>query len=138
LTELGVWVDNIPADWIVGRSIPCVDSWDDPNALIDTGVFQIGDHGPLMSMVEGLVQSNLEVSRETVWRNIRRVFERLGIKVYVFHDRVEIRGFIPTEVIDIPGSGKGTNRGPIIPLARGLGGWIKIVLPRESASGGEV
>jgi len=39
----------------------------------------------------------------------------LGIKVFIFRDRVEIRGFIPTEVIDIPGIGEGINRGAIIP-----------------------
>jgi hypothetical protein len=116
LTELGVWVDSIPDNWIAGHNIPCVDSWDDPDALIDTGSFQIGEHGPLMTMVEGPVQSNFEVPRETVLRNVRNILKWLGIKVYVFHDRVEIRGFIPTEVIDIPGSGKGTNGGPIIPL----------------------
>ena len=44
LTELGVWVDNIPNNWIVGRSIQCIDSSDEPNALIDTGTFRIGDH----------------------------------------------------------------------------------------------
>jgi hypothetical protein len=30
------------------------------------------------------------------------IFQRLGIRVYVFHDWVEIKGFIPTEVMDIP------------------------------------
>jgi len=118
LTELGVWVDSIPDEWIVGRSIPCVDSWDDPDALIDTGAFQIGEYGPLVTMVDSPVKFvNLEVPRETVWRNIRKIFERLGIRVYIFRDRVEIRGFIPTEVIGIPIVGDGINRGAIIPSA---------------------
>ncbi len=52
-----------------------------------------------------------------MWRNIRNIFKWLGIRVYVFHDRVEIRGFIPTEVIDIPIVGDVINRGAIIPSA---------------------
>ncbi len=115
-TELGVWVDSIHDDWIVARSIPCVDSWNDPGALIDTGAFQFGEYGPLMTMVDNPVQFiNLEVPREIVWRNIRKIFERLGIRVYVFRDRVEIRRFIPTEVIDIPIVGDVINRGAITP-----------------------
>ena len=118
LTELGVWVDSIHDDWIVDHIIPCVDSWDDPGALIDTGAFQIGEYGPLMTMVDSPVQfANLEVPRETVWRNIRKIFKWLGIRVYVFRDRVEIRGFIPTEVIDIPIVGDVISRGAIIPSA---------------------
>ena len=109
-------MDSIPGDWIVGRSIPYVDSWDDPDALIDTGAFQIGEYGPLMTMVDSPVQfANLEVPRKSVWRNIRNIFEWLGIRVYVFRDRVEIRGFIPTEVIDIPIVGDGINKWAIIP-----------------------
>jgi len=49
----------------------------------------------------------------------------MGIRIYIFSDRVEIRGLIPAEAIDIPGSGKGINRGPIIPSSihqvRGIG-----------------
>jgi len=121
LTELGVWVDNIPDDWIAGRLITGVDSWDDPEALINTETFQVGEYGLLMSMVDGLPQSNFEVPRETVWRNIRRILEWLGIRVYIFRDRIEIRGFIPTEVIDVSGAGNATNRGSIIPSIRGRG-----------------
>jgi len=122
LTELGVWVENIPDDWIVGRIIPSVDSWDDPDALIDTGAFQIGEYGPLMTIVDSPVQfANLEVPREILWRNIGNIFKWLGIRVYVFRDRVEIRGFIPTEVIDIHGGGNGLDRGAIIPSLRGRG-----------------
>ena len=60
---------------------------------------------------------NLEVPRETVWRNIRKIFERLGIRVYIFRGRIEIRGFIPTEVIDIPIVGDVINRRAIVPSA---------------------
>jgi len=61
----------------------------------------------------------MEVPREMVLKNIRSAFERLVIRVYVFRDRLEIRGFIPTEVIDIPNS---VNRGEaIIPTPRGRG-----------------
>jgi hypothetical protein len=49
----------------------------------------------------------------------RRTFEGLGIKMYVFRDRVEIRGFIPTEVMDIPGETGHAMGGAIICSARG-------------------
>ena len=39
-----------------------------------------------------------------------KILEWLGISVFVFRDRVEIRGFIPTEVIDIPCVGNSTIR----------------------------
>lgn len=39
---------------------------------------------------------------DTIWRNIRETFNRLNIKVYVFKDRIEIKGLIPTEIIDLP------------------------------------
>ena len=74
-----------------------------------------------MSMVDGPAQSNFEVPRQMVLRNIRGIFDWLGIRVYLFRDRVEIRGFIPTEVIDIASVGDGVNRGAIIPSVRGRG-----------------
>jgi hypothetical protein len=54
-------------------------------------------------------------------QNIRHAFEWLGIKVYVFHDRVEIRGFIPTQVMDIPHRVDYAYGGAIISLGRGMG-----------------
>ena len=128
LTELGIWVDKMPdamETWIV-NSIPTVDRWDDPNALHDTGLLQIGKYGPEFSVVEGPAQWNVEVSRETLWRNIRSFLKWLCIKVYVFSDRAEVRGFIPTEVIDFPDVGDISKRAAIIPSAipkgRGSGG----------------
>ncbi len=87
---------------------------DDPKALINIGVFHMGEYGSSMEIVDGDAQSNLESPKETVWQNIRSIFKWLGIKVFIFRDRVEIRGFIPTEVIDIPGIGEGVNRAAII------------------------
>jgi len=46
------------------------------------------------------VTSNMQLPRDFVRRNIRNFFNEYGIKVYVFHDRIEIRGHIPTQVID--------------------------------------
>ncbi|MFC1902562.1 recombinase family protein [Chloroflexota bacterium] len=119
LTELGIWLDKMPdamETWIV-NSIPTVDSWDDPNALHDTGLLQIGKYGPEFSVVEGPAQWNVEVSKETLWRNIRSFLKWLGIKVYVFSDRAEVRGFIPTEVIDYSDVWDISKRAAIIPSA---------------------
>jgi len=117
LTELGIWVDKMPEgleNWIVG-TIPTSDTWDDPHALSNTSSLQIGIYGPEYTVVEGLAQSNLEISKDIVLRNIRDFFKWLDIKVYVFHDRVEIRGFMPTEVIDLPDTRDGLKRAAIIP-----------------------
>jgi hypothetical protein len=70
------------------------------------------------------VNWNLEVTRDTIWRNMRETFNRLDIRVYIFNDRVEIRGQIPTEVIDMPQEATRPKREPIIYSARGSGGWI--------------
>jgi hypothetical protein len=78
-----------------------------------------------MSIVDGPeVNWNFEVTRDTIWRNIRDIFNRLNIKVHIFNDRVEIRGRIPTETIDIPQEATHPKKEPIICSARGLGGWI--------------
>ena len=59
-----------------------------------------------------------EIPREVVWRNIRQFFERFGIKVYVFRNSVEIRGFLPTEVMEIPDAANDrAGREAIIPSA---------------------
>ena len=85
------------------------------------GFFRIG--GTLYRMEDGLVPA-MEFAREKVRQNIRCAFEGLGIKVYVFRDRVESRGFIPTEVMDIPGETGHAMGGAIICSARGSGGWV--------------
>jgi hypothetical protein len=74
--------------------------------------------GMTMSIVDGPeVNWNVEITRETIWRNIREIFHRLNIKVYVYNDRVEIRGHIPTEIIDIPQEATRPKGEPIIYLA---------------------
>ena len=87
-----MWFDSITDGWVVGKYVYNIDNWDDPEALVNSGTFQLGEYGLLMEMVEGAVKWNLEVSRDTVMRNIRKVFEWLHIKAYVCHDRIEITG----------------------------------------------
>ena len=126
------WAMDIPENVITGfelpavtlQSLPTVGAWDEPAMIQLEDFFRFGDNGPLMRMVDGpTASSNLEVPREMVWQNIRRIFESFGIRVYVFHDRVEIRGFIPTEVMDIPRGGDRTSGEAIIYSVRGLRGW---------------
>jgi hypothetical protein len=86
-------------------------------------ILRIPEMGMTMYIVDGPeANGNLEITRETIWRNIRETFSRLNIKVYVYNDRVEIRGNIPTEIIDIPQEITHPKWGPIICSARGLGG----------------
>ena len=81
---------------------------------------RIPEMGMTMSIVDGPeCDWNLEITRDTHWKNIREIFDRLGIKVHVFNDRVEIRGHIPTEIIDIPRGAGRPERGPIICSAGG-------------------
>jgi hypothetical protein len=64
-------------------------------------ILRIPEMGMTMYIVDGPeANGNLEITRETIWRNIRETFSRLNIKVYVYNDRVEIRGNIPTEIIE--------------------------------------
>jgi hypothetical protein len=80
--------------------------------------------GIAMNIVGGPeMSSNLEITRDTIRRNIRETFELLNIKVYIFNDRAEIRGYIPTEVIPIPHEARTRKRGAIICSTRGYRGW---------------
>jgi hypothetical protein len=73
-----------------------------------------------MSIVDGPESnSNLEVTHDTISSNIRETFNRQNIEVYVFKDRAEIRGLIPSEIIDIPREADKPKWGPIICSARG-------------------
>ncbi len=121
LTELGVWAKSLPEDWIVGRVVSPGKAWDEPGAPEGSGLVKIGDLQ--RSMVDGSEAAwNTEVPREVVWRNIRQFFERFGIKVYVFRNSVEIRGFLPTEVMEISDAGdERVGREAIIPSAKGRG-----------------
>lgn len=40
--------------------------------------------------------------QETMMKNMRAILQEFDTKIYVFPDKVEIRGFIPTQVIDVP------------------------------------
>ena len=86
---------------------------------------RVPEMGLTMRIVDGPeVNWNFEITRDTIWRNIREVFNRLGIKVFVFWDKIEIRGYIPTEVIDIPRETDISRRGAIICSGGGLRGWV--------------
>jgi site-specific DNA recombinase len=121
LTELGIWAESVPEDWIAGHVVLPHGAWDEPGALEGLDVIRIGDTGPIIRMVDSPgVFCNLEVPREIVWQNIRNVLEWLCIRVYVFHDRVEMRGFIPTEVMDIDRGTDHIRREAITCSARGV------------------
>jgi hypothetical protein len=83
---------------------------------------RIPEAGIVMSIVDGpLVKSNFEMTRDMIWRNIRETFERLNIKVYIFNDRFETRGYIPTEIIPIPHEVRSRKREAIICSTKGCG-----------------
>ena len=112
LTEIGVWVDN--TDWVGGYKMSSIGSWDEPDTF-DIGEFRLGEKGPVMRMVDGHPRSNAEVSRETVYQNIRHVFELLQIRVYVFRDRIEMKGYFPKGTIEIPYEDDSEEKVSIIP-----------------------
>jgi hypothetical protein len=128
LTELGVQTVDFPEDWIVGHDAPGevagLENW----AVVEApDTLRIPELGMTMSIVDRPESNwNLEVTRDTIWRNIRETFNRLNIEVYIFNDRVEIRGHIPTEIIDIPQEAIRSKGEPIICSARGSGGWVTI------------
>lgn len=125
LAELGVQVIDFPENWIVGCDVPGgVDGLENWYCIEAPDTLSIPEAGVMMSIVDGPeVNSNLEITRDKIWRNIRETFERLNIKVYIFNDRVEIRGYIPTEVIPIPHETRSRKRGAIIRSTRGPRGW---------------
>ncbi len=69
-----------------------------------------------------------------ITRNRRGILQKFDVKVCVFHDKIEIRGFIPTQVLSLPNGDsvpdveefpvayRTDRRGPIICSARGTGG----------------
>ncbi len=95
---------DFPEGWFVGYDAPGdavgLENW----AVVESpSTLRIPEAGVTMRIVdEPEVKWNFEVTRDPIWRNINEAFDRLGIKVYIFNDRVEIRGHIPTDVINIP------------------------------------
>lgn len=124
LTELGVLAVDFPEDWIVGYNVPIEAVANEGYAAVEiTDVLRVEELGLSMRIVDGPEAiSNLEITRDIIWRNIREVFDRLGIKVYIFRDRIEIRGYMPTEVIEAPEGANTSGGGAIIGSARGSGG----------------
>lgn len=103
LTELGIRAESLPEDIITGSMLPAECAWDEPGTPEGSDFVRIGNAGPVLMMVDRPVEyCNLEIPRQTVEQNIRKTLESLGVRVYLFHDRAEIRGFIPTELMDIP------------------------------------
>jgi hypothetical protein len=123
LTEFGAWALELPEDtaFTGPLSLAAGGNFFEDSFLDPPGFFRIG--GTLYRIEDSLLPA-MEFPREEVRQNIRRTLEGLGIKVHVFRDRVEIRGFIPTEVMDIPGESGYAMGGPIISSARGSGGWV--------------
>jgi site-specific DNA recombinase len=129
LTELGIWMEGISEGAIGCTSLPvmtdgtlAVGVWDEPAIIRLENFFRLGYNGPLIRMVDAPeVPSHLEVSRDRVWQTIRGFLESFKIKVYVFRDRVEIRGLIPIEVLEIPRGTVHVKREAIISLTKGRG-----------------
>ncbi len=129
LTELGIWAMPIPQYKVVSLESPIVSAynpptvgaWDEPTMIQLEDFFRLGDNWPLMRMVNSPTESSDGVPKERVWQTIRGFFESFAIRVYVFHDRAEIRGFIPTEVMDIPRGGDRIRGEAIISSVRGRG-----------------
>ena len=55
---------------------------------------------------------------EGIKNNIRSLLQNFGIKVYVFKDRIRVRGLIPTEIISLSSKVKRLDRELIIPFVR--------------------
>jgi len=129
LTELGILMESIPEGAIASIGLPAMPdgtpalgAWDEPAMAQLENFFRLGYNGPLIRMVDAPeVPSLLEVSRDRVWQTIRGFLESFKIKVYVFRDRVEIRGLIPIEVLEIPRGTVRVKREAIISSARGRG-----------------
>ena len=129
LTELGILMEGISEVAIASIALPtmpdgalAVGAWDEPAMAQLENFFRLGYNGPLIRMVDAPeVLSCLEVSRDRVWQNIRDFLESFDIKVYVFRDRVEIRGLIPTELVEIPHGTVRAKREAVISSARGRG-----------------
>ena len=58
---------------------------------------------------------------EIIKKNIRAILHKFGTKVYVFRDRIEVRGLIPMEIITVSLGDKRSDRELIIPSVRGRG-----------------
>jgi len=129
LTALGIWMEGIPEAAIASIALPnmpdgtpAVGAWDEPAMVQLENFFRLGYNGPLIRMVDAPeVCSVLQVPRDRVWQTIQGFLESLDIKVYVFRDRVEIRGLIPTEVLEMPHGTVPLKREAIISSVRGRG-----------------
>jgi len=55
---------------------------------------------------------------EAITKNVRAVLQKFGTRVYVFRDRIEVRGLIPTQIISASSGAKRSKREPIIHSTR--------------------
>jgi len=58
---------------------------------------------------------------EVIKKNIRAILQKFGIRVYMFRDRIEVRGLIPSQIIKTAIGDERPNRESIIPSVRGRG-----------------
>ena len=58
---------------------------------------------------------------EVIKKNIRAILQKFEIRVYVFRDRIEVRGLIQSQIIKTAIGDKPPSREPIIPSVRGEG-----------------
>lgn len=58
---------------------------------------------------------------EVIKKNIRAILQKFGIRVYMFRDRIEVRGLIPSQIIKTAIGGERPSRELIIPSVRGRG-----------------
>ena len=116
LTELGVITVDFAEDWIAGYGIPLgMTGLENYTAIETPDMLKIPEIGLNMKIVEKPDTEgsswDFEITRDAIKNNIREIFDRLGIKVYLFRDRIEIRGYIPTEVLGMPLEPKDSRRG---------------------------
>ena len=58
---------------------------------------------------------------EVVKKNIRAILQKFGIRVYMFRDRIEVRGLIQSQIIKTAIGDEPPSRELIIPLVSGRG-----------------
>ncbi len=72
-------------------------------------------------MVNGYPRSDAEVTRQTVYQNIRRIFELLQTRVYVFQARIELKRYFLEGGTGILYEDDAREDSIILPLTQGEG-----------------
>ena len=118
LTEIGVFTFDPREIKIVG-GIPIWETDEVAYNYREPEKLKIEELGLSWIIVDRPETCNVEISGDIIKRNIRDTLDRLDVKVYIFWDRIEIRGFMPTEIIELPERADTSGRGAIIGSARG-------------------